>query len=250
MQTSLKKEARLPFRGRVVHNTSNAGGTHFGTGSVLCFDDRGNTYRVSIEEYKSVSHSHVSSKRMNVYERDTDNENLIKIYVKDYDASIHRKELDGIHTMYNKKKKIYERVSSEEFYKNRDNYRGANEKKVSVYDLETETSRQVTKAEFDISPTLVGITSKLAPLGKCATSKNNNKNVQYDLVLGKFVSISTEIYRKNSSRYVNAALKRLYVIGNCTYTNKSHIPKDSEYITITETNQIYKILEENYIAQN
>ena len=126
------------------------------TGTVLCLDQNGKSYRVSIDEYKSGRHKHISSERMNVRSKDG---SMKKIYVKDFNPEIHTTQFAG---------------------------------HVSCIDKETGLKRRIPKDEFISSSRFVGLTSGKAVLKNLITGKNEtipvhkiDKNVHVGATSGK-----------------------------------------------------------------
>lgn len=166
------------------YNAINSCGSMCGAGSVLCIDDRGSTYRVSINEYRSGNHRHVSTGKMNVYNEEG---SLIKIKVSDYDVSKHRKELDGVvHVLHIPSGKSV-RIASEEYKSNPEIYCGVTKGMVSAFDTSKEQYVSVSLNDFSNNKELIGVTH-----GKVSVKEKES---------GRWALVDKDTYRSNKVRY-------------------------------------------------
>lgn len=181
--------------------------------------------RIPIKEYRGGGYEHVSSGCENVYIRETGE--LVKIDSATFDASKHIRELEGmVHcTDLETGKNI--RISKVEFDSNKGRFVGVTKGLVSCWDTKEKKFASATKEEFD-GVRYVGVTSKQSPLFKegLRTGQNSGYVVVFDLVVRKPVRITKDEYRKQKSRYLNAASKGVYYVDGMFFTNRSKMKTD------------------------
>lgn len=214
------------------YNVINANGSLCGSGSLLCFDENGKTFRVSTVEYAKGGLTHVSTGKMNVICKDS--KKLIKINVEDFNDKLHIKELDGIVIAYNTLTKKRERITKEEF-DNSFNYVGVTKGIVSGYDIIKKEKVTVSKEEFDKNDNIVGITNKLSPYYKQKNHIGSNKGmiVVYSIANNEIVRICKDEYNKNKRKYIMSAIKKAYIQDEKLYLNKQFLNLKKSYNIIS-----------------
>lgn len=224
------------------YNVINSSGSRCGAGTVLCKDEDGNTYRVSMPEYQTGNHLHISHGMINVYHVN-DPTKIIKIYKEDFDSSIHTHELENMTHVYDKQLGRNVRISIEQFNADQEGrYHGVTKGMVSCYDTRDGSTRYVTKQEYDDDPDLVGFSSKRNPNRKVVSYTQNTTSV-YDLMECRYVAVDKEIYKNNKHRYINSAIRRVYVLGDELIANKITLSKrwkNLEY-SIVEKKDFHKL---------
>lgn len=214
-------------------NSLSAGGSNCGAGSVLCRDSNGNIYRVSIEEFATGNHKHVSKGMMNIR---TDF-GVKKIQVSDFDPLVHYTEFNdyvlSLDTVTGKSCRIPKKL-----FQTDPRYVGITAGKVVAYDTTTSKRVIVTQEEFDNSDgKYVGHTTGLVPVIDRETGKkkivkkenydktlykhhNTGNVVVYSLVKRKIVTISKEEYYSNSNDYANQTTKVFYKVDGKFFKSK------------------------------
>jgi hypothetical protein len=214
-------------------NSLTSGGTNCGAGSVLCKDTKGNTYRVTVEEFATGKHLHVSKGMMNIR---TDN-GIKKIYVNDFDPATHTTEFKdhvlALDTTTGKTCRIPKTTFDSD-----PSYVGITKGKVVAYDTVTNNRVTVSQDEFNNSNgRYVGNTSGLVPVIDKATGEkklvekenydkdlykhhNTGNVVVYSLSERKTVKISKEEYRANINNYANQTTKVFYKVDGNFFKSK------------------------------
>lgn len=193
------------------YNAINASGSNCGAGTVLCVDHNGDTYRVSMEEYRNGVHKHISASLMNVY--NTDN-HLIKIHVDEFDPNIHRKELQGFVHALHAPSGVTKRITTEQFMTS-DEYVGITKGMVSCLNTNTGEYSMVSLEEFKENAELVGVSK-----GKVAVIDNTS---------GKYVLVEKDVYTRNKNKYLHPNKGFVVVYDN--------IDKTYVRVTIDEYNE-------------
>lgn len=215
-------------------NSIAAGGTNCGAGSVLCKDNDGNIYRVSVEEFATGKHIHVSKGMMNIRTE----LGIKKIHTIDFDPSIHSTEFKdyvlALDTVTGKSR----RIPKSEF-NSTDRYVGITKGLVVAYDTITKSRASITQEEFKNSNgRYVGNTFGLVPVinrvtgeKKLVEKENYNKElykhhntgnvVVYSLLQRKTVKISKEEYRSGIDDYANQATKVFYKVDGRFFKSKN-----------------------------
>lgn len=218
------------------YNAINSCGSLCGSGSLLCRDgDR--IYRVSTLEYANGGHTHVASGMINVYDsRVRNGTKLVKIFSKNYDPAFHTHELSGMVHAFDNDKKVVVRITKEEFDSNRDRFVGTTNGMVACYNINTGEYTSVPKDVYEKSEYLVGVTSKLNPNFKSPQKgKKRDKSSVYDMIEGVTKSVTKSEYQSGRDRYINSAIKKLYVVGDDIYTSKAQV-KGMEYKEVQREN--------------
>jgi len=232
-------------------NSLTAGGSNCGAGSVLCKDDKGNTYRVSVEEFATKKHNHVSKGMMNIRTE----KGIKKIYTAEFDHNIHRSEFkDYVLALDNVTGKTC-RISKAVFESD-DRYVGITKGFVVALDTVTNTRVSVSTEEFEGSNGryvgntfgLVPVTDKVTGEKKLVEKENYDKRVYkhhntgnvvvYSLSERKTVTISKEEYQANINGYANQTTKIFYKVDGKFFKSKDLL---NEYYKATRGKTILKI---------
>lgn len=214
-------------------NSLTTGGTNCGAGSVLCKDNEGNTYRVSVEEFATGKHMHVSKGMMNIRTK----KGIKKIYTIDFDPSIHSTEFKdyvlALDTITGKTCRIPKSVFESGY-----RYVGITKGLVVAFDTATNSRVSITKEEFENSNgRYVGNTFGLVPVieqttgekklvkkenyDKCLYKHHNTGNVvAYSISKRKNVTISKEEYQINANDYANLTTKVFYKVDGNFFKSK------------------------------
>lgn len=214
-------------------NSLTAGGSNCGAGSVLCKDDEGNSYRVSVEEFATGKHLHVSKGMMNI----RTNNGIKKIYVNNFDPDIHTTEFKdhvlALDTSTGKTCRIPKTTFDSDT-----RYVGISKGKVVAYDTVTNNRVTVSQCEFNKSNGryvgntfgLVPVTDRVTGEKKLVEKENYDKSlykhhntgnvVVYSLSERKTVTISKEEYRANINSYANQTTKIFYKVDNKFFKSK------------------------------
>jgi hypothetical protein len=214
-------------------NSQTAGGSNCGAGSVLCKDITGNIYRVTVEEFVTGKHAHVSKGMMNIRTEF----GIKKIYISDFDPGIHTTEFKdyvlALDTITGKTC----RIPKTNFDSN-PRYVGITKGMVVALDTITNKRITVTQDEFQTSNgRYVGHTVGLVPVidqttgeKKLVEKENYDKSlyrhhntgniVVYSLLERKIVKISKDEYQKNSNEYANLSTKVFYKVDNKFFKSK------------------------------
>jgi len=215
-------------------NSLTSGGTNCGAGSVLCKDDKGNTYRVTVEAFATGKHLHVSKGMMNIR---TGN-GIKKIYVNEFDPATHTTEFKdhvlALDTATGKTCKIPKTTFNSDL-----RYVGITKGKVVAYDTVTNNRVTVSQDEFNNSNGryvgntfgLVSVIDKATGEKKLIEKENYNKVlykhhntgnvVVYSLVERKIVKISKDEYQVNSCNYANLTTKVFYKVDGRFFKSKN-----------------------------
>ena len=217
-------------------NSMNSGGTNCGAGSVLCKDASGNTYRVTVEEFNTGKHVHISKGMMNIR---TD-EGIKKIYTKDFDPDIHTTEFQDHILALNTETGKKCRIARSEFESD-SKYVGVTKGMVVVYDVVTGERKSVTQSEFNNSNgRLVGNTFGMVPVIDKLTGKstliekekydkavyrhhNTGNVVVYSIPERKIVKINKEEYQANIDDYANQSTKVFYKVDGKFFKSKDQL---------------------------
>ena len=232
-------------------NSLTSGGANCGAGSVLCKDSNGNTYRVTVEEFATGKHLHISKGMMNIR---TDS-GIKKIYVKDFDPATHTTEFKdyvvALDATTGKTCRIPKTIFDSD-----PGYVGITKGKVVAYDTVTNSRVTVSQDEFDNSNgRYVGNTSGLVPVIDKATGEkklvekenynkvlykhhNTGNVVVYSLSERKLVTISKDEYQKNSSDYANLTTKIFYKVDGRFFKSKDLL---NEYYKATRGKTVLKV---------
>lgn len=221
-------------KNQLFYNAINASGTNCGAGSTLCRSDDGTIYRVSVEEYSTGNHKHVSSGMMNIR---TESGEIKKIKVSDYNSNQHISEFKDyvvcVDTITGKSK----RIPKDEFYSNT-RYVGITKGKVSAKNKKTGEISIVDSTEFHKKDSeYVGITygefkvidrrtgeKRMISKGEYDSTiykhSNENRVAVYSLLHRKNMQISSDEYRANSDNYANLSTKCFYIVDNLFFKSK------------------------------
>jgi hypothetical protein len=214
-------------------NSFTSGGSNCGAGSVLCKDNNGNTYRVSVEEFSTGKHQHVSKGMMNIRTE----AGIKKIYTDEFDSSIYTSEFkDYVLAIDTKTKKTCRIPQS--LFSSDDRYVGITKGLVVAYDTLYGSTVTVTQEEFKNSNgRYVGNTFGLVPAidrssgEKILVEKENyNKSlykhhntgclVVYSISQRKIVKISNKDYQENINNYANLTTKVFYEVDGIFFKSK------------------------------
>lgn len=211
-------------------------GSNCGAGSVLCRDSEGNVYRVTVEEFATGNHLHVSKGMMNVRTET----GIKKIYTTDFDPNIHSTEFKDYVLALDIVTGKTCRIPKSEFESSH-RYVGITKGLVVAYDTVTKSRVSITKEEFDNSNgRYVGNTFGLVPVidqttgeKKLVKKENYNKSlykhhntgnvVVYSLSKRKNVTISKEEYQRNSNNYANLTTKIFYKVDGKFFKSKDRL---------------------------
>jgi hypothetical protein len=232
-------------------NSSSAGGSNCGSGSVLCKDNNGNTYRVTVEEFSSGKHVHVSKGMMNIR---TDC-GIKKIYVEDFNPAIHTTEFNdyvlALNTETGNTCRIPKTTFDSDF-----KYVGITKGIVVAYDTVTNSRVTITQDEFNNSNgRYVGNTHGLVPVIDRITGEkrlvekenydksvyrhhNSGNVVVYSISARKTIKISKEEYQINIDDYANQSTKVFYKVDNKFFKSKDLL---DQYYRETRGKTVLKI---------
>lgn len=232
-------------------NSCSAGGSNCGAGSVLCKDQDGNIYRVTVEEFSTGKHRHISKGMMNIR---TDS-GIKKIYVNDFDPDIHVTEFEGhvlaFDTLTGKTCKI-----SSDIFNSDARYVGITKGMVVAIDNETGNRVAISKHEFENSNgRYVGNTFGLVPVKDKYTGEkkliekekydrnlyqhhNNGNVVVYSISKRKTIRISREEYESNILDYANQTTKVFYKVDGNFFKSKELL---DQYYRKTRGKTVLKI---------
>lgn len=217
-------------------NSAVAGGSNCGAGSVLCKDVTGKIYRVTVEEFSSGSHVHVSSGMMNI-RTDT---GIKKIYKTEFNDEFHTTEFKNyvlaIDQTTNKSCRI-----PKEVFSNNPQYVGITKGYVVAFDTANKITVSITTDEFKNSPgRYVGNTFGMVPVIEIATGikriikttdydktkythSNTGMIVAYSLVDRKMVKISKQEYANNINNYANQSTQCFFKVDNILFKSKKDL---------------------------
>ena len=218
----------------LFYNVINAGGSNCGAGSTLCRADDGNIYRVSVEEYSSGNHIHVSSGMMNIR---LENGDVKKIKVTEYDPLIHTTEFKGYVMCVDTATGVSRRIPKEDFYSN-DRFVGITTGKVSAKHKKTGQISIVDAVEFyKDNSEYVGVTHGEFKVIDRNTGErrmitkeqydpsiykhhNENRVGVYSLIERKNLQVSLDEYHANIESYANLATKCFYTVDGLFFKSK------------------------------
>jgi hypothetical protein len=214
-------------------NSLTAGGSNCGAGSVLCKDTSGDTYRVTVEEFATGKHMHVSKGMMNIRTEI----GIKKIYISEFDPSIHSTEFKNyvlaLDTVTGKSCRISKLVFQAD-----SRYVGLTKGKVVAHDTTTNTIVTISQEDFNNSNgRYIGNTFGLIPVIDRATGEkkliekenydkglykhhNTGKVVVYSISKRKNVTIDKEEYQTNISDYANQTTKVFYKVDSKFFKSK------------------------------
>lgn len=214
-------------------NSSTAGGSNCGAGSVLCKDDIGNTYRITVEEFATGNHKHISKGMMNIRTET----GIKKIYTSNFDPSIHSTEFKdyvlAVDTVTGKTCRIPRCM-----FESDSRYVGITKGMVVAHDTVTNLRVTITKEEFKNSDgRYVGNTFGLVPVIDQVTGErklvekekydkelykhhNTGNMVVYSFSKRKIVTISKEEYQTNPGDYANLTTKVFYKVDGKFFKSK------------------------------
>jgi len=232
-------------------NSLTAGGSNCGAGSVLCKDSAGNTYRVSVEEFATGKHAHISKGMMNIRTES----GVKKIYIDEFDPGIHSTEFKdyvlALDSVTGKSCRIPKGVFESDC-----RYTGLTKGLVVAYDTITKSRVSVTKEEFDNSGDryvgntfgVVPVIDKLTGEKKLVEKENYDKSlykhhntanvVVYSISNRKNVTISKEEYRTNSNDYANLTTKVFYKVDGEFFKSKELL---DQYYRKTRNKTVLKV---------
>lgn len=218
----------------LFYNVINSGGSNCGAGSTLCRADDGKIYRVSVEEYSTGYHKHISSGMMNIR---LENGDVKKIKVNEYDPLVHTSEFKDYVMCVDKVAGITRRIPKEEFYSN-DQYVGITTGKVSAKHKKTGQISIIDASEFyKDGSEYVGVTNgKFKAIDRETGEKRMISKEQYDLSIYKHpnenrigvysleerknLQVSSEEYHANIENYANLATKCFYIVDGLFFKSK------------------------------
>lgn len=232
-------------------NSMTAGGTNCGAGTVLCKDEHGNTYRVTVEEFSNGNHQHISKGMMNIR---TEN-GIEKIPIDEFDPEIHITEFKDYVLAIDTETGTNCRIPKTVFESD-PRYVGITKGMVIAYDTVTHERVQVTQYEFDNSNgRFVGHTNgQVAVIDRTTGEKRTIEKEKYDKSVYKHsntgsvvaysfsartnVSISMDEYRLNSDDYANQTTKVFYVVDGKFFKSKNLL---DQYYRRTRGKSVLKI---------
>lgn len=219
-------------------NSLTAGGSNCGAGSVLCKDIEGNTYRVTVEEFSTGNHMHVSKGMMNIRTES----GIKKIFINDFDPNIHSTEFKDYVLALDTVTKKTCRIPKSNFDSN-SRYVGITKGLVVAYDTVTKKRLSISKEKFKNSNgRYVGNTFGLVPVinqvtgeKKLVEKENYDKSlykhsntgnvIAYSISKRKNVKISKEEYQKNSNDYANLTTKVFYKVDGKFFKSKESLDR-------------------------
>jgi len=234
-------------------NAMSAGGSNCGAGTVLCKDDTGKTYRVTVEEFATGKHCHVSKGMMNIRTA----EGVKKILVGDYDPQLHTTEFSDYVLALDTKTGITCRIPKD-IFTNDERYVGITKGKVIAVDTNNNERMVITKEEFDKNrDRYAGHTSGLVPVIDTLTGEkkiirkedydkskfshfNTGKLALYSIRDRKNVKISKEEYERDADNYANLATKVFYIVDGIFFKSKKELDvyyKNTRKKTILKVSQ-------------
>lgn len=214
-------------------NSATAGGSNCGAGTVLCKDENGNIYRVSVEEFSKGNHRHVSKGMMNIRTES----GIKKIHVGDFDPLVDRSEFKDYVLALNTHTGITCRIPKSVFYSD-EKYVGITKSKVIALDTVTNERVLVSVEDFNRSNgRYIGHTRGLLSVIDLFTGEkvmierseydkeryihyNTGNVVVYSLSERRVVKVSKEEYRKNSSNYANQTTMVFYEVDGHFFKSK------------------------------
>jgi hypothetical protein len=240
-------------------NSSNCGGSNCGAGTVLCKFNNGKTYRVTLDEYKTGNHTHISKGLMNI----RINDKIEKIKVDDFNPNLHKTEFQdyvlALNTDTNKTCRIPSNVFNSD-----SKYVGITKGKVVAFDIKNNCTLCVSVEDFNLFPDrYVGITyGKFTVINK-ETGKteiidrakydkslylhhNSGTSVVYCISSRKVIRIKTDDYHKNIDKYANLATKVFYIVDGEFFLSKKTL---NRYYKKTRGKDILRVKQSNMSEQ-
>lgn len=238
-------------KNKMFINASNAGGTNCGAGTVLCRDKDGSIYRITVEEYATGNHVHVSTGFLNIRTED----GLKKISISDFDDEIHTTQFKDYVLAYDNTTKKNVKIPKEQFLSD-DRYVGITSGKIVAKDKLTNKTVVLTEEEFKLNPEkYVGNTYGLVPVIEISTGEkkiihkhefdrqiyrhsNSGLLTVYSLEQKRNVKVSKEEYHTNIHRYANLSTKVFYRVDNIFFKSKDLL---DEYYRKTRGKTVLKV---------
>lgn len=217
-------------------NSISSGGTNCGAGSVLCRGENGKTYRVSVDEYSTGKHVHVSKNMMNIRTPD----GIKKIPVNKFDPTKHTTEFKNYVLALDTVTGKSCRIPNEKFIGN-NRYIGITSGLVVAYDTQLDTRVSIPVEEFRNSKgRYVGNTHGMVPVIDKTTGEtviinkeeydkekykhhNTDSLVVYSLGEKKNVRITRDEYNKNKEKYTNTNTKVFYIVDDIFFKSKKDL---------------------------
>lgn len=205
------------------YNSMTASGSNCGAGTVLCVNTNNETYRISTEEYRSNKnkHKHISTKKMNVTILSTGLKT--KIDVSAYDPSLHMSQFTGTVMAVDTETGAKVRVSKL-LFDSSDRYVGVTRNIVIAKDMLTNRNVTVSTVCYYTNADRY----RGATIGKSSKGVNLGKVACYDIMLNKNVMISKADYDADKKRYLNHAIKQVYICSNKLYSAVHKIPSQDK----------------------
>lgn len=201
-------------KNKAFYNACSAGGSHCGAGSVLCVQEDGTIYRVSVEEYGKGLNRSVSAGRMNVYVL-PDMSTLKKIYVSEYDPTLHVKELTGTTTVLDTFDGKCKRISTDEYLQDKSRYCGVTKGFIYARKLGSSVISKISVEEYKVNSENYVVAQR----GMISV---------IDRASGEYVYIPSEAYKYNKAIYLHPNCGMVSVFDTVTCSNV-RIPKEEYY---------------------
>jgi hypothetical protein len=205
---------------------------HIQRSRVTCVDQNGDTYNVSLDEYRTntSSHSHLFKDKVTVFDTQLgkvaslskeeyyQNPNRYKTSTKgkvlakdksgnsvlitkeDFDAGNYVGQTKGLRTVLDKRTNQHVQITKEEYNQNKDHYVGPNQGKVNVIDKITGERKQISKEDFD-KTLYVGLGNKkfLFLCQNKLTGKEKYINIyEWDIVKEHYIVLDQAKFNKAS----------------------------------------------------
>ena len=200
------------------YNIQNSSGSSCGSGMTVCVNDNNETYLVSSIEYLEGGHKHISSDKMNVV--DLKSGKLIKINIKDYDSTLHKKELEDTVCAYDKIDNKNIRLTKDMFDSDKSRYHGVTVGKTVVREVDSDKVVMVDNETYRKN------SSKYEGLTK-------GKKVVIELATGTTMQINTADF--NSSIHKELLKGRVVVVDEkgikLSIKVEEYDPKNHTFIT-------------------
>jgi len=234
-------------------NSSIANGSNCGSGSVLCRGDDGKIYRITVQEFATGKHRHISKGMMNIR---TD-QGVKKIPILDFDPTVHTTEFKNHVLALDTKTGRTCRIQKK-LFETDDRYVGITKGMVVAYDTVTNCRVTIPIKQFrESAGRYVGNTRGIVPVIDQITGEkklvpkeeydktvyrhhNTGKITVYSISKKQVVKISKDEYEKNNEDYANLTTKIFYKVDGRFF--KSKILLDEYYRetrgkTVLKTNQ-------------
>ncbi len=215
-------------------NSANAGGSNCGAGSVLCRDESGRLYRVSVEEYSSGRHKHMTAGTVTIRTDD----GLKKIKLEEYDPEKHISQFKNHVVAINTETGKRCRIPKEQFISDK-KYVGLTKGIACMFDTLHKkyvrlTSDELANAEpgryvGNTTGKVVAIekdTGNHVLIDKTAYNRekyshpNGDKVVVYSILERKTIRVSKQEYHDNQEKYANLTSKFFYEIDGIFFKSK------------------------------